>query len=195
MDRKVYGPYLLLLEPEQMAVLTMHSVINAIVASEDAGGGHFSSPGQARVTRLSLSIGKVCGRWGGWGVDGRVGVDECIAAMLCCGMWGRRAEERRAEERKSPPGLTLGNHADHAHVVWLDEAACQPAHGCLPACPPARGAQSLESQVNLEKLQQEAHKHNMHRADVKELFQQVGRAVRQRYCGTCAGGAAVQGLV
>ncbi len=136
-DRKVYGPYLLLLEPEQLAVLTMHrsvrrqrrwrvlavvaaapgrvwsrrhnetgspglqglpfcrphapapgayalgaktggqhlppvrptwhrlppslcrSVINAIVAAEDAGGGAFSSPGQARVTRLSLTIGKV----------------------------------------------------------------------------------------------------------------------------------------
>ena len=85
-DRKVYGPYLLLLEPEQLAVLTMHSVINAIVASEDAGGGAFSSPGQARVTRLSLNIGKVGvgagGRAGGWvGVMWCAGAnDYCIAA-------------------------------------------------------------------------------------------------------------------
>lgn len=94
-DRKVYGPYLLLLEPEQLAVLTMHSVINAIVTAEDAGGA-FSSPGQARVTRLSLNIGK-----------------------------------------------------------------------------------AVEGQVNLEKLQHEAHVHNLKRQEVKELFQQ-GNRLRQQ---------------
>lgn len=35
------------------------SVINAIVSSEEQGGGTFSHPGQARVTRLALAIGKV----------------------------------------------------------------------------------------------------------------------------------------
>ncbi|PSC74843.1 DNA-directed RNA polymerase chloroplastic mitochondrial [Micractinium conductrix] len=91
-DRKVYGPYLLQLEPEQLAVLTMHSVINAIVATEEAGGGAFSSPGQARVTRLSLAIGK-----------------------------------------------------------------------------------AVEAQVNLDKLQVEAHKHNLVRREVKELYQRGWR--------------------
>ncbi|KAL4451184.1 hypothetical protein ABPG77_009256 [Micractinium sp. CCAP 211/92] len=95
-DRKVYGPYLLLLEPEQLAVLTMHSVINAIVAAEDAGGGAFSSPGQARVTRLSLTIGK-----------------------------------------------------------------------------------AVEGQVNLEKLQQEAHLHNLKRKEVKALYLK-GAALRDK---------------
>ena len=66
-DRSVYGPYLLLLEPEQLAVLTMHSAINSIVAPEESGGGAFSSPGQARVTRLALNIGKVWRRGGGVG--------------------------------------------------------------------------------------------------------------------------------
>ena len=35
--------------------------------------------------------------------------------------------------------------------------------------------QAVESQVNLEKLQQEAHAHNLHRKEVKELYQQVRR--------------------
>ncbi|KAL4857485.1 DNA-directed RNA polymerase 2B [Chlorella vulgaris] len=95
-DRKVYGPYLLLLEAEQLAVLTMHSVINSIVAPEEAGGGAFSSPGQARVTRLSLNLGK-----------------------------------------------------------------------------------AVEAQVNLEKLQAEAHTHNLLRAEVKDLYLQ-GYELRQR---------------
>lgn len=34
--------------------------------------------------------------------------------------------------------------------------------------------QAVESQVNLEKLQQEAHAHNLRRAEVRELYQQVG---------------------
>ena len=35
------------------------SVINAIVSSEEQGGGTFSHPGQARVTRVALALGKV----------------------------------------------------------------------------------------------------------------------------------------
>lgn len=37
------------------------SVINAIVSSEEQGGGTFSHPGQARVTRVALALGKVRG--------------------------------------------------------------------------------------------------------------------------------------
>lgn len=39
---------------------------------------------------------------------------------------------------------------------------------------PCPSPQAVESQVNLEKLQQEAHAHNLHRKEVKELYQQVG---------------------
>ena len=40
--------------------------------------------------------------------------------------------------------------------------------------PTASAPQAVEGQINLEKLQEEAHQHNMHRAEVKQLYHQVG---------------------
>lgn len=223
-DRKVYGPYLLLLEPEQLAVLTMHrsavpqdaasasslqgragwrapaparatcrrglergshhwaalrpcwplplicSVINAIVAAEDAGGGAFSSPGQARVTRLSLSIGKVRRR-------------------------ARRARQLLLDAlpvpsagSRKPPICALGTMRSSAscmRALWARVCcACFVASPQLGAArPPQRPPpclrwlpttalplQAVEGQVNLEKLQQEAHLHNLKRKEVKSLY-------------------------
>lgn len=72
-DRTVYGPFLLLLEPQQLAVIAMHCTLHAIM---ELGGTNpeIVVPGQTRVTRLAVTIGRVSclggGRWK-WGVDCR----------------------------------------------------------------------------------------------------------------------------
>ena len=58
-DRSVYGPLLLLLEPEQLAVIAMHCTLNAVMALADGAGGGGACPGQTRVTRLALNIGRM----------------------------------------------------------------------------------------------------------------------------------------
>lgn len=57
-DRSVYGPLLLLLEPEQLAVITMHCSLNAVMELADASAPN-GFPGQTRVTRLALNIGRM----------------------------------------------------------------------------------------------------------------------------------------
>jgi hypothetical protein len=176
-DRKVYGPYLLLLEAEQLAVLTMHSVINSIVAPEEAGGGAFSSPGQARVTRLSLNLGKVRGsgrtRWqarlagggegrhrntfaGGHILVGRTGMRFSLCALVHMHM---QLYTHTPGTCPDPDVLIrCGSPIQHT-----------PAATSLPC-----SLQAVEAQVNLEKLQAEAHTHNLLRAEVKDLYLQVG---------------------
>lgn len=111
------------------------SVINAIVAGEDAGGGAFSSPGQARVTRLSLTIGKV-----GSAAPRALGFDR---SARC---WGLSC------------------------VLPKAVASCLPALLPLPSLAAGPSVQAVEGQVNLEKLQQEAHLHNLKRKEVKALY-------------------------
>lgn len=57
-DRTVYGPFLLLLEPQQLAVIAMHCTLHAIM---ELGGTNpeMIVPGQTRVTRLAVTIGRV----------------------------------------------------------------------------------------------------------------------------------------
>lgn len=54
-DRSVYGPYLLWLEPEELSVITLHSAINAIVHTEHEKGSPL--PGTARMARVATAIG------------------------------------------------------------------------------------------------------------------------------------------
>lgn len=49
-DRGVYGPYLLLVEPQKLAVITMHGVLGLILSEEEAGS--------VRLTRAALHVGK-----------------------------------------------------------------------------------------------------------------------------------------
>ncbi|KAL6766761.1 hypothetical protein ACKKBG_A37250 [Auxenochlorella protothecoides x Auxenochlorella symbiontica] len=57
-DRTVYGPFLLLLEPQQLAVIAMHCTLHAIM---ELGGTNpeIVVPGQTRVTRLAVTIGRM----------------------------------------------------------------------------------------------------------------------------------------
>lgn len=57
-DRSVYGPFLLRLDPEQLAVIAMHAVINAFMSPEVGADVVGSAPGTARMTKLALSIGR-----------------------------------------------------------------------------------------------------------------------------------------
>ena len=58
MDRFVYGPYLLRLDPEKLAVITMHATMNAFMSPEEDAEAMGSSPGTARMTRLAINIGR-----------------------------------------------------------------------------------------------------------------------------------------
>ena len=52
-----YGPYLLLLDPDQLAVLTMHVILTNLL-----GQNHHQSrveAGQARLTDVAIVLGKV----------------------------------------------------------------------------------------------------------------------------------------
>ena len=264
----MYGPYLLQLEPEQLAVLTMHrwaatggrpsgtahalvrcsarrrparaaaapccrsrasffgamqrharhrlpwspspqpcSVINAIVATEEAGGGAFSSPGQARVTRLSLAIGKVRGSRG-WVAAGAVqrrgerGQGQGRVAGCGCEVLGRTVHHSVGPCSALPlctwrglsPSLTCDlstpshptpSHPTHPPTPTSPPPPTPPTHPTHPPHlppPPLLLRQAVEAQVNLDKLQVEAHKHNLVRREVKELYQRVslpGPAPRQ----------------
>lgn len=176
-DRKVYGPYLLLLEAEQLAVLTMHSVINSIVAPEEAGGGAFSSPGQARVTRLSLNLGKVRGsggtRWQEGPAGGREGRRRNTVAggHILVGWTGMRVSLCASMHVHMQLHLhTPGTCPDPDALMRCG----RPIHHTPAATPLPCSMQAVEAQVNLEKLQAEAHTHNLLRAEVKDLYLQVG---------------------
>lgn len=54
LDRKAYGPLLLTLEPKQLAVLTITGVMNTLLL-----GGDERQAGQAKLTKTSLTIGKM----------------------------------------------------------------------------------------------------------------------------------------
>ena len=56
-DRSVYGPYLLRMDPEQLAVITMHAALNAFMSPESDADAVGSAPGTTRMTRLAVSIG------------------------------------------------------------------------------------------------------------------------------------------
>lgn len=58
MDRSVYGPFLLRLDPEQLAVITMHAAINAFMSPEEDADAAGSAPGTARMTKLAVAIGR-----------------------------------------------------------------------------------------------------------------------------------------
>jgi DNA-directed RNA polymerase len=57
-DRSVYGPYLLQLDPEQLAVITMHAALNCFMSPENEGDAVGARPGATRMTKLSTAIGK-----------------------------------------------------------------------------------------------------------------------------------------
>ena len=57
-DRSVYGPYLLQLDPEQLAVITMHAAMNCFMSPENEGDAVGARPGATRMTKLSTAIGK-----------------------------------------------------------------------------------------------------------------------------------------
>ena len=58
MDRFVYGPYLLRVDPEKLAVIAMHATMNAFMSPEEDAEALGSAPGTARMTRLAISIGR-----------------------------------------------------------------------------------------------------------------------------------------
>ena len=57
-DRSVYGPYLLQLDPEQLAVITMHAAMNCFMSPENEGDAVGARPGATRMTKLATAIGK-----------------------------------------------------------------------------------------------------------------------------------------
>jgi hypothetical protein len=57
-DRSVYGPYLLRLDPEQLAVIAMHAAVNAFMSPEADADAVGSAPGTTRMTRLAVAIGR-----------------------------------------------------------------------------------------------------------------------------------------
>ncbi len=57
-DRSVYGPYLLQLDPEQLAVITLHCAVNGFMSPENEGDAVGARPGATRMTKLSTAIGK-----------------------------------------------------------------------------------------------------------------------------------------
>ncbi len=59
LDRKQYGPYLLRLPPEQLAVIAMHCAINGFMMPEMHIEFVGSTPGTCRMTKLAMAIGKV----------------------------------------------------------------------------------------------------------------------------------------
>ncbi|KAL4525788.1 hypothetical protein Ndes2526B_g09281 [Nannochloris sp. 'desiccata'] len=56
-DRCVYGPYLMRLDPEQLAVIAMHAAVNAFMSPESDAEAIGSAPGTTRMTRLAVAIG------------------------------------------------------------------------------------------------------------------------------------------
>ena len=56
-DRSVYGPYLLLVDPEQLAVISMHAAVNAFMSPESDAEAIGSAPGTTRMTKLAVAIG------------------------------------------------------------------------------------------------------------------------------------------
>ena len=56
-DRCVYGPYLLRVDPEQLAVIAMHAAINAFMSPESDAEAIGSAPGTTRMTKLAVAIG------------------------------------------------------------------------------------------------------------------------------------------
>lgn len=58
MDRSVYGPYLLRLDPEQLAVIAMHAAINAFMSPDPDAEAVGSAPGTCRMTKLATSLGR-----------------------------------------------------------------------------------------------------------------------------------------
>lgn len=56
-DRSVYGPYLLLVDPEQLAVIAMHAAVNAFMSPESDAEAIGSAPGTTRMTKLAVAIG------------------------------------------------------------------------------------------------------------------------------------------
>ena len=51
-DRSVYGPYLLQLDPEQLAVITLHCAVNGFMSPENEGDAVGARPGATRMTKL-----------------------------------------------------------------------------------------------------------------------------------------------
>lgn len=73
MDRRKYGPLLLCLPPEPLAVITLHVVLSALLAgargSPAAGVVEFDlgrEAGSTKVMPLVLQIGRVRARQGCW---------------------------------------------------------------------------------------------------------------------------------
>ena len=56
-DRCVYGPYLLRVDPEQLAVITMHAAVNSFMSPESDADAIGSAPGTTRMTKLAIAIG------------------------------------------------------------------------------------------------------------------------------------------
>ena len=54
----VYGPFLLLLEADQLAVLTMHVVLTHLLGSSGVNM-YPSEAGQAKLTDIAIVLGKV----------------------------------------------------------------------------------------------------------------------------------------
>lgn len=56
-DRFVYGPYLLRVGCEQLAVIAMHAAVNAFMSPEGDSEAIGSAPGTTRMTKLAVAIG------------------------------------------------------------------------------------------------------------------------------------------
>jgi hypothetical protein len=66
--KRAYGPFMLLLDPEQMAVLTMHVVLARLLRARDPDrsyvperipGGVITEAGQGKLTDIAYDVGKV----------------------------------------------------------------------------------------------------------------------------------------
>jgi hypothetical protein len=56
-DRCVYGPYLMRVDPEQLAVIAMHAAVNAFMSPESDAEAIGSAPGTTRMTKVAVAIG------------------------------------------------------------------------------------------------------------------------------------------
>jgi len=56
-DRCVYGPYLLRVDHEQLAVIAMHAAVNSFMSPESDAEAIGSAPGTTRMTKLAVAIG------------------------------------------------------------------------------------------------------------------------------------------
>ncbi len=159
LDRRVYGPLLLCLPPEPLAVITLHCALSSLLGgkpSSGMGGAQFDTDmrreaGSARVINLVLQIGKArhaaaalrCLLRLPEGARGGAQLQETHNAGPECLKWPADGSERHRRAVLRVPVVQL--------LPPCAAPACSTGSGAV-----ARAAQAVQQQVHLDNMRERA---------------------------------------